>query len=337
MITDRQWIEQTLAHKTTDATPYNFMFTPPAERLVAEHYGDNLPDDLSLPLRMTGPTSIKPLYADPDEHGDTIIDEYGVVWSTNKIDRGVPIGPCLTRDNLSQYNFPDPNKPYRFDGIDQWCAQQEGHYRIIWIGDLWERATFMRGMEHILVDVLINPGFVRELLEGITEYVLETLRILLETCEFECIAVSDDYGGQQDMLISPEHWRQLVKPYLAKIYALAKSHGRAVFHHSCGHIVPIIPDMIDLGLDILHPIQPEAMDILSLKKEFGRRLTFCGGVSTQGVLLSGNPEQVRCEVRRLKDLMADDGGYILEPGITIQADVPKENIIAMIDEARLRK
>jgi uroporphyrinogen decarboxylase len=92
--------------------------------------------------------------------------------------------------------------------------------------------------------------------------------------------------------------------------------------------------MIDLGLDILHPIQPEAMDGGVLKKEFGNDLTFCGGVSTQGLLVHGTPDQVRNEVRRLKREMGRGGGYILEPGITIQADVPIENIIAMIDEAR---
>ena len=119
-----------------------------------------------------------------------------------------------------------------------------------------------------------------------------------------------------------------------RIYELAKNHGLAVFHHSCGNILPIIGDMIDMGLDILHPIQPEAMEILLLKKEFGRHLTFCGGIPTQNLLVSGSPSQVRSEVKRLKREMAKGGGYILEPGITIQADVPKENLIAMIDEAR---
>ena len=101
--------------------------------------------------------------------------------------------------------------------------------------------------------------------------------------------------------------------------------------------MPIIGDLIDLGLDILHPIQPEAMDILSLKKRFGKDLAFCGGVSTQDLLVSGTPDQVRREVQRLKREMSPDGGYILEPGITLQADVPRANLIALIDEARRRE
>ena len=92
--------------------------------------------------------------------------------------------------------------------------------------------------------------------------------------------------------------------------------------------------MIDIGLDILHPIQPEAMDILKLKSEFGRHLTFCGGVGTQDLLPYGTAQEVQKEVRRLKRHMGAGGGYILEPGITIQADVPLENVLAMIDESR---
>ena len=337
MMSDRDWIQRTIEHEETGAVPYNFMFSPPARCLAEEHYGTALEDRISLPLRMIGPKSIKPLYADPDCYGDTISDEFGVVWSTSKIDRGSPIGPCLPEPDLAKYVFPDPAKESRFSGLGDWLAQQEGHYRIVWVGDLWERATFMRGMEFILLDLIMNPSFVAELLEKLTEHILETMRIVIGTGRLEGIAVSDDYGAQRGMLMSPAHWRNFVKPCLARIYGLAKSHGLAVFHHSCGNIVPIIGDMIDLGLDILHPIQPEAMDILSLKKEFGKHLAFCGGVRTQDLLVSGTPQEVRHEVQRLKREMSAGGGYILEPGITIQADVPGENLIALIDEARQRE
>ena len=334
MTSNRDWIRRTIQHRETGAVPYNFMFSPPARSLAEEHYGADLEECLSLPLRMSGPKSIKPLYADPDRYGDTIADEFGVVWSTSKIDRGSPVGPCLPEPDLSQYVFPNPADESRFTDLGAWFAQQEGHYRIIWVGDLWERATFMRGMESILLDLILNPVFVGDLLEHLTEYILETIRIVMGTGKFEGIALSDDYGAQRGMLMSPEHWRSFVRPCLARIYGLAKSYGLTVFHHSCGNIVPIIGEMIDLGLDILHPIQPEAMDIVFLKKEFGKHLTFCGGVSTQDLLVSATPDQVRREVQRLKREMAQGGGYILEPGITIQADVPRQNLIALIDEAR---
>jgi uroporphyrinogen decarboxylase len=337
MMSDFDWIQQTIEHRETGAVPYNFMFSPPAKQTAEEHYGQDLEERLSLPIRMNAPQSPKPLYADPDRYGATITDEFGVVWSTSKIDRGSPIGPCLPEPDLSQYAFPNPADESRFAGLGDWLVRQGGHYRIIWVGDLWERATFMRGMESILLDLVENPAFVADLLERLTEYILETTRIVLGLGPFEGIAVSDDYGAQRGMLMSPAHWRRFVKPCLAQIYGLAKGNGLTVFHHSCGNIVPIIGDLIDLGLDILHPIQPEAMDILSLKKRFGKDLAFCGGVSTQDLLVSGTPDQVRREVQRLKREMSPDGGYILEPGITLQADVPRANLIALIDEARRRE
>lgn len=334
-MTDKEWIWQVIKHGEHPSVPYNFSFSPPAERIAKACYGEDLPEMLSLPIRMTSPKCGKPLYASPDEFGDTIKDEFGVVWSTSRIDRGAPIVPCLAEPSLAGYVFPDPLRAERFSGLAEWCLRQEQHFRIIWVGDLWERATFMRGMENILLDVALNRAFIEALLERLAEYILETVQALAGQCHFEAIAVSDDYGTQKSMLISPADWRKLIKPCLARIYALAKKHGLVVFHHSCGHIVPIIGDLIDMGLDILHPIQPEAMDIYFLKRQFGKHLTFCGGIATQTVLVQGTPEEVRNEVRRLKQQMSKGGGYILEPGITLQADVPKDNMVAMIDEARL--
>jgi uroporphyrinogen decarboxylase len=191
----------------------------------------------------------------------------------------------------------------------------------------------MRGMEDLLLDVIMNPGFVEQLLEELTTYILQTMEVLLGRFEFEAINLSDDYGTQNAMVMSPLHWRRLIKPCLSRIYSLAKKHERDVYHHSCGNIIPIIGDLIDTGLDILHPIQPEAMDIHRLKREYGRDLTFCGGISTQGLLRTATPEQVKQEVRKLKRTMGVGGGYLLESGITIQADIPPANIFAMIDGA----
>ncbi|HUW56700.1 MAG TPA: uroporphyrinogen decarboxylase family protein [Planctomycetota bacterium] len=334
-LTNRKWIEETLAHRETGAVPYNFLFSPPALERVQKHYGTNsIQDALDFPVRMTGTTSVKPLYASPAEYGDTITDEFGVVWSTSPIDRGAPIGPCLTEPGLSGYTFPDARAEYRFEHIGEWCKRTRDCYRIVWIGDLWERATFMRGMEHLLLDVALHPEFVDELLHGIAGFILETESVLFDRFDFEGVALSDDYGTQKAMLMSPDDWRKLIKPRVAEIFALAKKHGRTCFLHSCGHVRPVIGDLLEVGLDILHPIQPEAMDVFELKREFGGRLTFCGGVRTQDLLPYGTPEEVREEVRRLKREMGKGGGYILEPGITLQDDVPIGNIVAMIDEAR---
>ncbi len=333
----RSWIRQALAHREPDAVPYNFHFSPPARARLAAHFGaDDVETAIGLPIRMSGPKSVKPLYASPSRFGGSVADEFGVVWSTSEIDRGSPIGPCLPEPDLSRYKFPDPAAAYRFEHLADWTAANAQHYTLLAGGDLFERATFMRGMQGILLDLALNQRFVEELLRGLTDYILQTLEILFARFAFDALWISDDYGSQRSMLMSPAHWRKFIKPRLAEIYDLAHRRGRAVFHHSCGNIVPIVGDLIDLGLDVLHPIQPEAMDVFQLKRDFGSRLTFCGGIRTQDLLPHGTPQQVRDEVRRLKDAMGQGGGYILEPGITLQADVPEANLLALIEQSQSR-
>ena len=334
-MTNREWIEQVLRHADDVAVPYNLPLSPPARGKLEEHFGsDDIEGFLDLPIRMTGMKSIKPLYASPDEYGSRVEDEFGVVWTTNAIDRGSPVGPPLTEPNLANYSFPDPAAEYRFEHLDSWCRQNASHYMVLWVGDLWERAGFVCSMERLLLYVAMEPEFVDRLLAGIADYILRTMDILFDRFEFDAIALSDDYGTQKSMMISPGSWRQLIKPRLAEIFTRAKSAGKAVFLHSCGNVRAVVPDLVELGLDILHPIQPEAMDIIELKRTFGDDLTFCGGLGTQDILVSATPDEVRDEVFRLKREMGRGGGYILEPGITIQADVPLKNILAMIEAAR---
>jgi len=331
---NKDWVRMTLSHRQGQAVPYYFDFSPPAQARAEGHYGCPIEDTLTFPIRMAGCKSIKPLYADPDEFGETAEDEFGVLWSTNKLDRGQPVRPPLSDPDLSGYAFPDPTASYRFDDIGDWCQRNRQDYTIIWVGDLWERATFVRGMENILVDLAYNPTFVDRLLAGLADYVIATMEILFERFQFDAIAVSDDYGTQNSLLMSPADWRRHIKPHLTEIYALAKRSGRAILHHSDGNIRAIIGDMIDIGCDILHPVQPETMDVFDLKRQFGRDLTFFGAVHTQHLLPFGTPEDVRNEVRTLKREMGADGGYVISNGITIQSDVPLNNLTAMIDEAR---
>lgn len=329
----KELIRSALAHKETARVPYNFMFSPPAEKRLKDYYGaDDLIAALEMPMCFFGAKG-KPLYADPDVYGETITDSFGVVWSTSRIDRGSPIGPPLNEPDLSRYVFPDPDDPKRFDGLGEEVEKRRGRFLVAVIGDLWERAGFMRGLERLCMDVLDNPRFVEKLLEGIKEYVLRTLD-RLATYKPDAVFLSDDYGTQTGLIIAPRVWRRLVKPRLKEIYNAAKRQGLVVMHHSCGNVKEIIPDLIELGLDILHPIQPETMDIFSLKNEFGSALTFCGGIGTQHLLPHGTPAEIRDTVRRTLDVMAREGGYILEPGITLQDDVPLKHMVVMIDTAR---
>jgi len=335
MTSNRDWIYDTLTHGDSGDIPYNFLFSPPAFNKLRKHYKfSSVEEFFDFPIRMTATNSIKPLYASPDDFGDIAADEFGVGWATSDINRGTPHIPSLAEPNLQNYSFPNASDEYRFKGMEEWCNNNGDNFTVIWVGDLWERAAFMRGMENILLDIILHPEFVHELLDGLSTYITTTMQILFESCRFDCIGLSDDYGTQNGMLMSPDLWREFIKPHLKNIYSLAKDNNRKIFHHTCGDIYKIIPDFIELGLDILHPIQPEAMDIRKIKIEYGNQLTLCGGIPTQSILPDGLPDEVRNEIKELKSVMGKAGGYILEPGITIQADVPLENIIAMIEEAK---
>jgi uroporphyrinogen decarboxylase len=240
-LTNKQWIRRVLAHDPTVPVPYNLPLSPLARRRLERHFGTAAVEDyLDLPIRMRGTHSIKPLYASPREYGSRVEDEFGVVWTTNEIDRGSPVGPCLTEPDLAGYTFPDPTAAYRFTPLDAWCRANAGHYTIVWVGDLWERATFMCGMENLLLWVALEPDFVHELLDRIADYVLQTMEVLFARFSFDGIALSDDYGTQKSMLISPAAWRSLVKPRLSRIFDRAKQADRIVFLHSCGNVRAVV-------------------------------------------------------------------------------------------------
>jgi uroporphyrinogen decarboxylase len=329
----KEWVLKAMSHRETEKVPYHLDFGPPAFKKLEKHYDtDFIKKDFDSPVRWMVPNTIKPIYANPDEYGvDTLKDEFGVKWMLSRIDRGSPI-PVLKEPSLDGYTFPDPSTRYRFENLKEMSVEREGNFRLILIGDLWERATFMRGMENILIDLVSNRKFFAKLMRGITDYLLVTMDILNERFDFECFILSDDYGSQRSLLMSPELWRQNIKPYIMEIIRKAHESKKYMMIHSCGNVFQIIKDMIEMGLDILHPLQPETMDIFKIKKEYGKDITLNGGLRTQYLLPLGSKEDIIKEINRLKNIMGKGGGYILEPGITVQGDVPLENLITLVDE-----
>lgn len=211
-MTNTEWIRQALSH-TDVKVPYRFSLTPRAKKIVERHFCTQFENNLNIPIRTISPMSVKPAYADPSVYGDTVTDEFGVVWSTSDIDRGYQsVTACR------MLIFPDIPSLIRSQNtgsaISAHGVRRKRTITALWIGDLWERATFMRRMEPILLDVALNPGFVEELLTHLAEYVLKTMEVLFSRYDFECIALSDDYGTQQSLIISPDDWRRLILPHL---------------------------------------------------------------------------------------------------------------------------
>jgi uroporphyrinogen decarboxylase len=206
-------------------------------------------------------------------------------------------------------------------------------------GGLLEMAASMRGHSNFFMDMAMNPDFAEGILELVTNYFIDFYDEALNAAGeyIDIVFFGDDYGMQNGTIISPALWRKMIKPRLARLINKIKSYPNIRYqHHSCGAIAPIIPDLVEIGVDILNPIQPSAkgMDPAKIKQEYGKHLVLHGAVDQQGTLPHGTPQDVQQEVAiRMHDL-ALDGGYIVAVSPNIQADVPPENILALFQNAQ---
>jgi uroporphyrinogen decarboxylase len=202
----------------------------------------------------------------------------------------------------------------------------------IW-GSHFEKAYFARGIENFLAYMAADPEYARDLLDMIIRKNLVMLENIVHIPGVDGILLGSDWGSQRDLLMSPACWRELIAPGEQKEYDLIHAAGKDVWVHSGGDIRRIFPDLAEMGVDALNPIQPECMDVYELKEKYGDRIAFWGGISTQKTLPYGTPEEVAEETRCLTAALAENGGYIIAPAQEIQSDVPFENLCALIDTA----
>jgi uroporphyrinogen decarboxylase len=196
----------------------------------------------------------------------------------------------------------------------------------------FERAWALRGMEDLLIDMVGNPQFADRLFDALMEWHFPAIDGLGSIPEVDAIYFGDDFGSQRGLIMGERWFRRYLKPRLKVLYERAHSRGKYVFIHSCGDNTAIFPDLIEIGVDIFHPFQPEPQDIYALKREYGRDITFNGGIGTQQLLPRGTSQQVRAEIRTMLREIGKGGGFIAEPTKPIMSDVPTENIVACIEE-----
>jgi uroporphyrinogen decarboxylase len=216
-------------------------------------------------------------------------------------------------------------------------AEHRDKYLMWCLGfSLFERGWSLRGLEQFLVDMVEAPAFVDALFDRICRFNLELIE---QACahDIDCVRFGDDWGAQHGMIMGPRFWRRFIRPHFARMVQKVAAHGKASFLHSDGDIRQIIPDLIEVGLNILNPVQPDVMDVYALNREYGKDLTFWGGVSVQQLLPIGSSQQVRAEVRRLIGELGAGGGFVIAPTHSLGADIPLENIIAMAEEFSQQK
>jgi uroporphyrinogen decarboxylase len=325
----RKRVFNTLAFKESDICPYYIwideaMIKPIADYYGNEHFQHTIIQNHTVMAEIEA--SQKPL------GNDLYIDEFGVTLLEGSIPH-VEKSP-LGEPSLQGYHFPDLSTPEHFDHLDPWLDANEDRFKIVQMKQFFsERLWSLRGFEEIFMDFYLNRSFAEELLDRLMENCLQAVDVLIERFgdKIDAIGMTEDTGSERSLLMDPNMWRELIKPRLRKIYSRIKNAEKSTYLHSCGHIEPIVPDLIEIGVDILQPIQPESNDIFTLKREFGRDICFAGGISTQKTLPFGSPKDVMDEVNRCLDVMAKGGGYIMAPAKPILPGVPIENAVALIN------
>jgi uroporphyrinogen decarboxylase len=249
-----------------------------------------------------------------------------------------PLANANSKQDIINYNFPDPNAEGRFDLAEEMMKTYNQDYAVI--GNVetmfFEMSWYLTGMEKFLMDLMIQPEYLSYLMDTIMHYIIVAGKKLIDM-GVDILWCGDDFGSQQGMIIDPDTWRSIIKPrikFMFEEFRKVRSDIKIAWH-SCGSILPIIPDFIELGLDILNPIQPLAygMDPVFLKNTYGKDLVFFGGIDVQHLLPFGKPQTIKDEVRRRIDILGKDGGYILAPAHNIQPDTPIENIMALFEAA----
>ena len=253
-----------------------------------------------------------------------------------------PIPDATTVDMLEKYPWPNMDDPYRVAHVRAQAQKlhDDNQYAIMatpWLMFPFERAFEMQGMEKFLMNLAMEPDFAQELLNKNNELCMRLMGHFLDECGdlIDIVKIGDDLGTQENLMISPRMYRRMLKPLHAEMIAMIKQKTKAkVFFHTDGDVFDLIEDFIEIGVDVLNPIQTSAgkmSNLEDLKQRYNKRIVFCGAIDTQKVLPYGTPDQVRQEVKRVIDILGQDGGYMLATVHTVMNEVPPENILAMVD------
>ena len=352
----RERVLAALNHEAPDRCPMQISFTPEfAERLRADlnvkgttlhnpHGGGNtyeLERALDQDLLLTSVGWANSYY----QEGETYTDEWGVTWRSHPYTTPFGVGhytemighPLADDGAIDRYTPPEPTRPELYAEAARVVSEFKDEYWIVGVTvtTIFETAWALRGYAQMLVDLVADPELCDRILDIPFHYHLTAAKRLVEL-GVDMIWTGDDIGTQRAMLMSPRTWRQRLKPRMATFVAELKAINPQVTlaYHSDGDILPIVPDLIEIGIDVLNPIQPACMDPAALKRRFGDQLCFWGTIDQQHTLPFGSPADVRNEVLTRLNTVGRNGGLILGPTHHVQLDTPLENFWAMVNTIR---
>jgi len=358
-MTHRERVAAALAHETPDRCPMQISFTPefalrlrkdledrgmlqPPPDGIREHNphgGGNtyeLERIIDSDLILTSVGWANSYYQEQASY----TDEWGIGWRSIEYETKFGTGryteiethPLVEDSEIVSYIPPDPGRDTLFREAGWTLDTFRDDYWIVGVTvtTVFETAWALRGLEQLLMDFVVNPELADRILDIPYQYHLTAAKRLVQM-GVDMIWIGDDVGAQHGMVISPDHWRRFLKPRFAEFISTLKGMNPAVkiAYHSDGNIYPIIPELIEIGLDVLNPVQPASMDPVKLKDEYGDRLCFWGSIDEQQTLPFGSPDDVKREVLTRLRTLGRGGGLILGPTHHVQLDTPMENFWAM--------
>ncbi|MBT3273893.1 MAG: hypothetical protein HN368_12115 [Spirochaetales bacterium] len=332
-MTPKETVLNQINHNTTPRTPYTISYEIAVGEQIDNFYGSA--DWRSGFTQYTVGVGAVATDFKEDIGNGRVRDAYGGIWRTDRRPWHLE-QPPLAAPSFAGYDFPKPEVFFRPEWKDKalkTCAENADSFIIGNLGwGLFERSWTLRGFENSLADSALETGFYEEALDRLTELYLAFVEYTVDL-PIDGMLFGDDWGDQRGVILGPDRWRELFKPRWKRIYDAVHASGKIVMSHSCGSVAAIIPDIIEIGMDVLESVQPEAADMnpYDLKKAYGEEIAFWGCLGSQSTIGQGTPAQISAEVERLEVEMPKGGGYILAPAKPLQPGTPVENAVAVIE------
>jgi uroporphyrinogen decarboxylase len=345
-MTERENLLRALRRDHPDHVPFGFSLCDSLELMFREKVGHgDYRDHFNMPFRDLDILPSKRLadygvYHPHLPHGARV-DEWGVAHvpgGAHHFEKMLhPMGSFTSPDQVHGYPYPDVLADYRWEDLagDARKIQDRGLAAVFFAIQIFEPAWYLRGMENLLMDMVSDEAMAAACLDRMT-------RVKAEMCAriaragIDIIVYGDDVGTQKGMMMRPELWRRWLKPTMETAIRAAKDvkPDLIAYYHSDGAIDDIIPDLIEIGVDVLNPVQPECMDPVKVKETYGDRLSFWGTIGTQTTMPFGTPAQVEDTVRRMIETVGRNGGLVIAPTHLLEPEVPWENVLALVDAVK---
>ena len=324
-MTRRERIINAMEHKSSDFPPYFLDFTQPLRKILADSPQYSL-NYFKYDTQICGYNySGNPVTT---QENALYTDDFGIVWDRNGSDTeiGIVHNPVIKDFSLANYSFPVLDDKLLFQRLKTAQDYREDRFFMAGIGfSLFERAWSLCSMENLLLSMVVDEDFVHELFSKICDFNLSVLDVILDF-DVDAVYFGDDWGNSDGLIMGFKNWKTFIKPYLSKMYNKVKQKNKLIVQHSCGNIEEVFPELIKMGVNCYQSFSPDVYNIERIKEKYGNDLCFWGGLSTQKLLTSTNPNEVISDIERNIHIMNRNGGFILSPTNSLTCTYPLDNI-----------